>query len=71
VKPQCVRFSSATIDGPFTAICANRVFPFWLDFFLEAMEVGSHNQLARAVNIIVKAEKSQHSFIRPLLWIIM
>ena len=58
VQPHCVRFSSATVDGPFTAISTNRVFPFWFNLVLEAMEVRSHNQLARVVNIIVKAEKN-------------
>jgi hypothetical protein len=56
VQPQCVRFCSSTADGPFTAISTNRVFPLGLDLFLEAMEVSSHNQLARAVDIVVKAE---------------
>lgn len=59
VQPHCVRFSSAAADGPFTTISTNRVFPFWFNLVLEAMEVRSHNQLARVVNIIVKAGKPQ------------
>jgi hypothetical protein len=61
VQPQCVRFSSSTADGPFAAISTNRVFPLRLDLFLEAMEVSSHNQLARAMNIVVKAENHRIS----------
>ena len=57
VQPHCVRFSSATVDGPFTAISTNRVFPFRFNLVLEAMEVRSRSQLARVGNIIVKAEK--------------
>ena len=59
MQPQRVRFSSSTADGPFTAISTNRVFPFWFNLVLEAMEVSSHGQLARVMNIIVKAEKPQ------------
>lgn len=58
VQPQCVRFPSSTADGPFTAISTNRVFPFWFNLVLEAMEVSSNDQLARVMNIIVKAEKT-------------
>jgi len=57
VQPQCVRFSFATADGPFTAISTNRVFPFRFNLVLEAMEVRSRSQLARVGNIIVKAPK--------------
>lgn len=56
VQPHCVRFSSTTADGPFTTISTNRVLPFWFNLVFEAMEVCSHNQLARVVDIIVKAE---------------
>jgi hypothetical protein len=59
VQPQRVRFSSSTADGPFTAISTNRVFPFWLNLVLEAMEVSSTDQLARVMDIIVEAAKSQ------------
>lgn len=59
VQPKRVRFSSSTADGPFTTISTNGVFPFWLNLVLEAMEVSSNNQLARVMNIIVKAEKPQ------------
>jgi hypothetical protein len=56
MQPQCVRFPSATTDGPFTAIGTNGVFPFWLNLILEAMKVGSHAQLARVMDIVIKAE---------------
>lgn len=56
MQPKCVRFPFATTDGPFTTIGTNGVFPFWLNLILEAMEVGSHIQLARLMDIVVKAE---------------
>jgi hypothetical protein len=59
VQPDRVRFSSATADGPFTTISTNRVFPFRFNLVLETMEVRSDNQLARVVNIIVKAGETQ------------
>ena len=55
MQPECVRFPSATTDGPFTAIGTNGVFPFRLNLILEAVEVGSHIQLARVMDIVVKA----------------
>lgn len=55
MQPKCVRFPFATTDGPFTTIGTNGVFPFWLNLILEAMEVGSHIQLARLMDIVVKA----------------
>ena len=56
MQPECVRFPSATTDGPFTAIGTNGIFPFRLNLILEAVEVGSHIQLARVMDIVVKAE---------------
>lgn len=56
MQPKCVRFPFATTDGPFTAIGTNGVFPFWLNLILKAMEVSSNIQLARVMDIVVKAE---------------
>lgn len=55
MQPKCVRFPFATTDGPFTAIGTNGVFPFWLNLILKAMEVSSNIQLARVMDIVVKA----------------
>ena len=56
MQPECVRFPSATADGPFTTIGTNGVLPLRLNLILEAMKVGSHSQLARVVDIVVEAE---------------
>lgn len=56
MQPHCVGLSSATAEGPFTSISTDRIFPFWLDFILKAMEVSSHNQLAWVMDIVIKAE---------------
>jgi hypothetical protein len=56
MQPQCVRFPSATTDGPFTTIGTNGVFPFRLNLILEAMKVGSHTQFARVMDVVIKAE---------------
>ena len=55
MQPHCVGLSSATAEGPFTSISTDRIFPFWLDFILKAMEVSSHNQLAWVMDIVIKA----------------
>jgi hypothetical protein len=40
----------------FASSINNKILPFCLNFYLEAMKVISHNQLARELNIIVKAK---------------
>nr|GMD03104.1 hypothetical protein Iba_chr06aCG5670 [Ipomoea batatas] len=57
IQPAGVGFPLLKGHCPLSSISTDGIFPFWLDFILETMEVCPYRQLARMVYIIVNTPK--------------
>lgn len=55
IEPTSIRFAPWKTNSPLPPISTNGVFPFWLDFFFEAMKVCSNSQLARMVYVVMNS----------------